>query len=54
MGRTHLLQCRDQNVVSGAFIKVLNKGRNRAASRQGVRCGYRSVSRGIEKGEDTP
>ena len=54
MGRTHLLQCRDRNVASRAFIKVLNKGRNQAASRQGVRCGYRSVSRGIEKGEDTP
>ena len=53
MGRTHLLKCRDRNVVSGVFIKVLNKGRNQAASRQRVRCRHRSVSRGIQKGEDT-
>ena len=44
----------NQDVGSGVFVGVLNKGRTLAGSGQGVRCGIRSVFWGIEQEQDKP
>ena len=44
----------NQDVGSGVFVGVLNKGRTLAGSGQGVRCGIRSVFWGIEQEQDRP